>query len=380
MLLVGVAEAFKVPVGVFQGGLNAAQKFVAINAREIAILVLYGVLVVVAFVVSGPALVWAAAAYAVTQFMGAVITWRIAHRLLPWQRIRRDGFDWAVLRKVLGFGLWMLVGAIAVLLYWRTGNIIINKLLDPVLVTGYSVVVGILLQGYQLAALGSGVLFSAATVLHAKQDLDRMARMIYRASRVTTALAAPAVLFLAFFGKPVMTIYLGDSHYGEYGVYFAVLGAAMIIQMTQIPSRTVPPAFAKNAANNLVALLAAALNVGMALLLILGFGWGLMGVAASAAIVIALFNACFLPWYSARLLGVSWWQHLAKSTLLPIAHCIPALAVLAVFRVVGVGDTLAQLIAVLVAVAVVHGAYMLTVGLMPEDRGAVLGWVKRVLH
>jgi len=378
MLLVGVAQAFKVPVSVFQGGLNAAQKFIALNLREIAVQVLYGALVVVAFVAAGASLLWVAIAWAVTQLIGAFFTWTIAWRLLPWQRLRRDGFDWAVLRKVLGFGLWVLIGTIASFLYWRTGNIIINKLLDPILLTGYSVVVGILLQGYQLASLGSGVLFSAATVLHARRDVDRMARMTYRASRVTTALAAPIVLFLAFFGSPVMTIYLGDVHFGEYGIYFAVLGAALLIQMTQIPSRTVPQAYARNAANNLVALAAAAANVGMALLLILGFGWGLMGVAASAAIVIALFNACFLPWYSARLLQVGWWQHFVKSTLLPIAHCLPALAVLAIFWATGFGQTLWQLIVVLVVTLVVHGAYMVAWGLPTEDRKSVVGWVKRM--
>lgn len=380
MLLVGLGESAKVPVSVFQGALDGAQKFVAINAREIVVLITYGILVVLAFMLSGPALIWAAAAYALTQALGAVITWRVARRILPWQRIKRTAFDWPVLRKVLSFGLWVLVGAVATMLYWRSGNIVINKLLDPVSVTGYSVVVSILLQGYSLAGYGVGVLFSAAAILHAKQDLGRMARMIYRASRITTALAAPAILFLAFFGRSIMAIYLGDEQFGEYGIYFAVLGAAMIIQMTQIPSRIVPQAFARNAANNLVALLASAVNVGMALLLILVFDRGVMGIAASAAIIIGLYNACFLPWYSARLLRVSWWQHLAKSAVLPIAHCLPALAVLAIFRLVGVGSTIPHLVIILVAVVAVHGTYMLSFGLMRDDRQMILASARRLLR
>jgi O-antigen/teichoic acid export membrane protein len=380
MLLVGIAEAFRIPVGVYQGGLDAAQKFVAINLREIVVLILYAALVVVAFTVSTPALLWVAAAYALTQLMGAVITWRVARRLLPWQQIKWSAFRWGTLRTVMAFGLWALLGSISILLYWRTGNVIINKLLDPVLVTGYSVVVGILLQGYQLAGLGTGVLFSAATVLHANQDLDRLARMIYRASRVTAALSVPAILFLVFFGGPVMTLYLGDSHYAEYGVYFAVLGPAMIIQLTQIPSRTVPQAFGKNAFNNVVVLLFAAFNVGLSLLLVSVAHWGLMGVAASAAIVIALLNLCFWPWYSAGLLGIGWWRYFTRSLLLPLAHCLPALAVTAGMWALGVGDTLGELVAVAAAVVIVHGAYMLAVGLPREDRKAVLAAVKRVQH
>jgi O-antigen/teichoic acid export membrane protein len=380
MLLVGIAESFRIPVGVFQGGLDAAQKFVAINMREIAVLLFYAVLVVVAFTVSGPALIWVAAAYALTQFVGAAVTWGIARRQLPWLRISRGAFRWDTLRTVIGFGLWALLGAAATLLYWRTGNVITNKLLDPILVTGYSVVVGILLQGYSLASLGTGVLFSAATVLHAKQDLERLARMIYRASRVTAALGVPAILFLAFFGRQIMTLYLGDSHYGEYGVYFAVLGPAMIIQLTQIPSRTVPQAFGKNAVNNTVSLLFAAVNVGLSLFLVAVLHWGLMGVAASAAIVITLLNLCFWPWYSARLLGIGWLRHLARSMLLPLVHCVPALAVLVGSWALGLGSALGELLGIAAAVVVVHGAYMLAIGLPAEDRKAALATVKRVLR
>jgi O-antigen/teichoic acid export membrane protein len=240
--------------------------------------------------------------------------------------------------------------------------------------------VGILLQGYSLASLGTGVLFSAATVLHAKQDLERLARMIYRASRVTSALGVPAILFLAFFGKQIMTLYLGDSHYGDYGIYFAVLGPAMIIQLTQIPSRTVPQAFGKNAVNNAVSLLFAAINVGLSLLLVSALHWGLMGVAGSAAIVIALLNLCFWPWYSARLLGIGWLRHLAGSMLLPLVHCLPALAVLAISWALGFGSTIAELAAIAAAVVLVHGVYMLALGLPAQDRKAVLATMKRVLR
>jgi O-antigen/teichoic acid export membrane protein len=380
MLLVGIAEAFRIPVGVYQGGLDAAQKFVAINIREIVVLLFYAALVVVAFTVGTPALLWVAAAYALTQLMGAVITFSVARRLLPWQRIKWSAFRWATLRTVMAFGLWALLGSMATLLYWRTGNVIINKMLDPVLVTGYSVVVGILLQGYQLAGLGTGVLFSAATVLHANQDFDRLARMVYRASRVTAALSVPAILFLVFFGGPIMTLYLGNSSYQEYGVYFAVLGPAMIIQLTQIPSRTVPQAFGKNAANNIVVLLFAVFNVGLSLFLVSAVHWGLMGVAASAAIVIALLNLCFWPWYSARLLGVSWWRHLTGSMLLPLAHCLPALAVTAGLWALGMGETVAELVIVAAAIVVVHGAYMLAVGLPREDRTAVVAKLRGALR
>ncbi len=378
MLLVGLGEASKVPVSVYQGGLDAAQKFIALNTREIGILLLYGTMVVVGFTTSGPALIWVGAVYALAQALGAVFTWRVARRILPWLRVRRGAFSWSVMRPVLSFGVWVLTAAVATLLYWRTGSIIINKLLDPVLVTGYSVVISILTQGYALAGFGTGVLYAAASVLQAKGDHDRLSRMVYRASRVTTAMAGPVLLFMAFFGRPIMTIYLDDPAYGDFGIYFAVLGAAMIVQMTQLSGRTVPGAFAKNAAFAIVSMLCAAVNVGLAIFAVQVLDAGLMGVAASAAIIITLFDAIFSPWYCSRLLEVSWWSYFVRSLALPIVHCLPALAVLAAFYLAGLGDTLVQLIAIAAVVAAVHGIYMLKFGLMPEDRKAVLGTVTKL--
>jgi O-antigen/teichoic acid export membrane protein len=380
MLLAGLGGALRIPFGVFQGGLNAAQQYVAINLREIGLLLLRGTLVVLLFTVSGPSLIWVAAVSLLIECLGSIVTWQIARRVVPWQKIRRSSFSWNTLWKVNSFSAWMLVGSIAGLLYWKTDNIIINKLLDPTLLTGYSIVVSILLQAYSLASLGSNVLIPAATIMHAQKNMHRMARMIYRANRVTVALGVPVIAFLMIFGSSVLVLYLGDAEYAAYGILFPILGSTLILSLTQIAGKTVPQACGKNAINNAMSLLVAVANVGLSLYFVLVREWGLVGVAAGTAVVTGIQQLIFWPWYVARLLDIRWRECFIESMVIPLAHCLPACGLLIALRVLGMGESPGGLIAILAAAALIHGAYTLLWGLYPEDRRAALAVLGKLGH
>ncbi|MBN1461910.1 MAG: oligosaccharide flippase family protein [Armatimonadetes bacterium] len=371
MLLAGLGGAVRIPFSVYQGGLDAAQQYVAVSIRETALLVLRALLIVLMFTLSGGSLIVVAGVSLFVESCGAVVTWRIARRVVPWQRIRWKSFDRRTLLRVSSFSGWVLVASVAGLLYWQTDNIVINKLLEPTLLTGYSVVATFLIQTNQLTLLGNSVLSSASTILHARDDTARIARMIYRANRITVPMAVPVYLFLALFGSSILTIYLGDSEYASYGVLFAILGGPMILSVTQTANTSVPRAYGRNALNSSVALLAAVANIGLSVYFVTVLNWGLVGVAAGTAIVVLVDKGLFWPWYTARLLSIRWITMLADTVLLPLGHCLPAGIVLAMFRVVGYGSTVAELVVVVVATAAVQVTYAMIHGLHPEDRRSV---------
>ncbi len=378
MLLAGIAGVARVPASAFQAGLNAAQQYVAINAREIALTILRAILIVLAFTVFTPSLVWVSGTYLVVEAAAALITWRLARRVVPWQRVRWSTFDWRTLLRVNAFSGWLLVGSLATLLYWRMDSIVINKLLDPTLVTGYSVVAAILMQTYFLGSLGISVVNPAATVLHATGDIARMARIIYRANRVTVALAVPALIFLMLFGSQVLALYLDSPDYEAFGILFSVLGSAMIVQLTQVGSRSVPTAFGKAALNNTVTLAFGAAGVGLSILFVVAFDMGIIGVAAGVALMAAASNILFWPFYTARLLGVRLRDFFLNSMVIPLAHCLPAAAILLASWVFGAGSSAAGLIAAFAVAYLLHGIYMLRFGLDRTDRGALVQALRRV--
>jgi O-antigen/teichoic acid export membrane protein len=272
------------------------------------------------------------------------------------------------------------VGSVAGLLYWKTDSIVINKLLDPTLLTGYSVVINILMQAYMLASLGSNVLTPVATIMHAQKDMHRMARMIYRTNRVTVLMGVPAIAMLMTFGSEIIVLYLGNDEYANYGVLFPILGSAIILSLTQIAGRTIPQACGKNAVNNIMSILSAVANVGFSLYFVIVLKWGLIGVAAGTAVAAVFQQFIFWPCYIAWLLEIPWRRYFMESMVIPLAHCLPACVPLVVFRLFGIGSSLQGLIVIVIVTAVVHIGYTLAWGLYPQDRQAVIALLMKVLY
>ena len=379
MLLVGLAGAVRIPFGVFQAGLIAGQCFVAHNIIRAAFFVARAVLTVLAFTVCTPSLIWVAAIFLAVQTASAVTTYAVARRRVPWQRLRWRSFDWAVLRRVSNFSLWTLVFSVAGLLYWKTDNVVINKLLDPTWLTGYAIVAGLLLASYRVTALGSTALGPAITVMHAQDDIPRIERVIYRTNRVLVPLGAFPVIFCMVFGKPLLRAYVGAG-YESYAYLFPILAVGLIACMPTSAAGYVPMAFGRIALPSLVSLTTGVANVAVSVFLVVALGWGLAGVAAGTTIVWVLYNFFFWTPLVAHLLRVRLRRYFLLGTVVPLANCIPAGATFALLRVCGLGRGWLGLLAVLAIAAAVQGAHMLLWGLARKDQEVVLGSLRAALR
>jgi len=367
MLFAGLGGAVALPFGVFQGGLRAAQKFVIINVITAIFLVARLILIVLAFTLSMPSLIWVAGVNLALAIGEDVTFFTVARRIVPWQRIRWSAFNWTVLKKVNSFSLLILVTSVAGLLYWKTDNIIINKLLEPSLLTGYAVVVSFILYTYQVATLGVSVLTPAATIMHAKGESARMSRLIYRVNRTVVPASVCLLAFIIIFGREILKVYLGPS-YAEYAILFPILGISAIISVTQNSSGIVPQAFGRIGIVSMMSLAVAILNVLLSLYFVLVLKWGLIGVAAGTAIVAVFYRSIFWPWYTARLLKVPWSEYFRKSILVPLFNSLPFISVILVMRLMNLGKGWIGLISVFMVGGLVQAIYMLMYGLERTDR------------
>ena len=370
MFLTGLSGAAAIPFGIFNGGLRAGQQFVIINAIRVALLLMRLLLVVLVFSLFAPSLIWIGGIYLVLELLSGMATFLTVRRVLPTSRVRWRSFRWPVLWKVNSFSLLVLVTNIAGLLYWKTDNIIINKFLDPSLLTGYSVVVNFVQYSKQIAVLGISVLIPVATLIYAQKDYSRIGRLVYRANRSVVPLAVSLQVFLIVFGRELLEVYLGGG-YSEYAALFPILAVGSIIAVTQSAAGVVPQAFGKLLTVSLVSLTAAIANVALSLFFVVILEWGLFGVAAGTAIVLLISKTIFWPWYTARLLQMPWRKYVYESCLVPLGNCLPVVCFMLFFSWFGFGKSLSTLIFVVVSCAVVHTLYMVLWGLDPRDKIAI---------
>jgi len=371
MLFAGLGGAVALPFGVYQGGLNAAQQFVIINVISVIFLVARLVLIVLAFTLSVPSLILIAGVNLALAIGEDITFFTVARKIVPWQRIRWSAFNWAVLKKVNSFSLLVLVTSVAGLLYWKTDNIIINKLLEPSLLTGYSVVVSFVLYSYQLTSLGSFVLSPIATIMFSNNDLPRIGRLIFRANRILVPLSVPVLFFLIVYGKEILELYIGKQ-YSSYWVLFPLLAGPAILSVTQASAGAVPQALNKMGLVSLVALLASVTNVLLSIVFVTWFKWGLIGVAAGTAIVMVILRSIWSPWYTSHLLKIPWHRYYWNANVLPLLYCVPALCVMLMCHIIKFPNAITQLIVAFTAAATVHLAFTIKWGIMDVDRKKVM--------
>ncbi|MCL6584868.1 MAG: hypothetical protein K6U11_14710 [bacterium] len=372
MLLMGLSGMVAIPFSTFNGGLRAAQKFVILNILQIVLLTVRMGIIVIAFTLSAPSLIQVGGIYLILELANGVVTFLIARKVVPWNRVRWKSFNWKILWEVNNFSLLVLIIHVAHLLYWRTDNIIINKLLDPTMLTGYSVVVNFVVNCYQLSSLGTAVLKPTAVILHAENNVPRLRRLLYRTNRIIVPVTASILFFLIIYGQELLDVYVGPS-YREYAVLFPILAGVCIFSITQgAAASIVPHAFGRLLLVSSVLLIGAVANVILSIFFVVVFKWGLIGVAAGTAVVKVIETTVFWPWYIANLLNIPLLDYLYESYLVPVGNCLPAVLVLLGLRWIGFGKGLIELVSVTAIVGFIESIYLLVWGIDQHDRKAIM--------
>lgn len=379
MLLAGLSGAVALPFGVFQGGLRAAQKFVILNVIRIISMVTRLILVILAFTLSLPSLIWIAGIQLLLAIGEGIVILLVARKVVPWQKVRWNLFSWKVLKRVSNYSLLVLVTTIAGLLYWKTDNIIINKLLDPCMLTGYAVVVNLVLSSYRMTSLGAGALGPVATIMFSQGNLSRISRLIFRTNRITVSLSVPLLLFLIIYGKEIIEVYVGKQ-YSNYSNLFLLLAGASILSVTQANGNIVPQALNRMGLVSLVSLGTAVANILLSMYFVISLKWGMMGVAAGTAIVTAISRTIWSPWYISHLLKIPWRRYFWNANILPLVNCIPVLCVMLIFYNIKFSNTLTHLIVSFTVCGVVHLLIVIIWGIAREDRKTVFEMLRRVRH
>lgn len=379
MLLAGLSGAVALPFGVFHGGLRAAQKFVILNVIRIISMVTRLILVILAFTLSLPSLIWIAGIQLLLAIGEGIVILLVARKVVPWQKVRWSLFSWKVLKRVSNYSLLVLITTIAGLLYWKTDNIIINKLLDPCMLTGYAVVVNLVLSSYRMTSLGAGALGPVATIMFSQGNLSRISRLIFRANRITVSLSVPLLLFLIIYGKEIIEVYVGKQ-YSNYSNLFLLLAGASILSVTQANGNIVPHALNKMGLVSLVSLGTAVANILLSMYFVISLKWGMMGVAAGTAIVTAISRTIWSPWYISHLLKIPWRRYFWNANILPLVNCIPVLCVMLFFYNIKFSNTLTHLIVSFSVCGILQLVFIILCGIAREDRKKVFEMLRRVRH
>ena len=258
------------------------------------------ILIVAAFSLLGPALRYIGYIDLVlTVFIlcAKISYWR---KLTPELHLSLSDIDFKRLRPILGMSGWIIINYLGFLLFLRTDIWIANRFISAEAAGQYAA----LLQWDTLIRSASGALafLTAPMILiyYSRNEMVQAANLSRLSIKLLTGLLAIPVALIAVFSPQLLRIWLG-AEFEHLWPILAIMVSHLFI------NAGVTPAFHLQTATNhvktpaLVTLVLGVINTALALVVVIIFDGGLMGIAIVGAVILTLKNAIFTPWYAARI-------------------------------------------------------------------------------
>jgi membrane protein EpsK len=286
-------------------------------------------LVAVLFLVVSPRIEYAGAgilAGTIVSTIGAIWLWRV---LTPELRIRVTDFDWKMLRNLCSTGWWVIVSQVGILLYQNIDLVVANRLFGPDKSGRYAAVLQL---AAMLSTLGMAVGEIFAPTMYQKYSRGNhgeLAAYLNRAIKFVGLVMALIVGLVCGFSGPLLQLWLGPT-FGSMAPLLILMAIHLAINLATYPLYAVPLAANRVKVPGLVTLGIGVLNLVLALLFTMAFGWGLYGLALAGVVSLTIRRFVFTPLYVASILNQPWHTYFQR---MPAIICA-TLATIGLGRVV----------------------------------------------
>jgi len=306
----GLAVAVSMPVMVHHGVITGCQRYDLAMFAEAGghLTIICGLIVVLSF---GGGLKPMAVTVLAGRLIECILKVVISHRVCPQLRMRLGLVSRSSIKQLATFGGKYFLAQTARICLYQGNSMMVAFFIGPVALPVYARSVALILHADKFLFQFGRVLIPTASTVQAKAAAGDLRRLTLRVARYSSLLALPIVAILVVMGKPLLTVWMGES--------FAVLPLLPILALGHLAGLTQTGAFFtllgidRHGVPALAMLVAAVVSVVTSWLCLGVFGLGLMSVALSMACAVFAANALVTPIVISRIVGVSVWRYLAET-------------------------------------------------------------------
>lgn len=219
------------------------------------------------------------------------------------------------------FGGKTLIPNISNLLLNQTTSILILSYLTPGALALFSRPRSLVYYVDVLVRKMAMILIPMASSLESIGDLREIRELVIKAARYSLYMALPIVLVLVIFGGPVMQVWMGPRYAN--GWIPAILAGGYLAVLVQLPGLYILTGLNAHGRAGVARLVASLCSVGLNVLVLAYFHWGLVGTAVAVSLPLAILNLVDIPLVVSRRMGLGV-GHYFKSILIgPLLHTVP---------------------------------------------------------
>jgi O-antigen/teichoic acid export membrane protein len=289
----------------------------------------------------------------------------LAARLLPGLRLSPRLATVVTLRRIGGYSVWLFLLDAATRVFYNADAVLIAGYLPVSAVTAYNL-------GFRPANAISyfagplvSVFLPAASELEARRATGELQRLLISGARLALMLTIPPALWLLFWGREALTVWVGPGHADALPVLYVFLGV-FLVSAAQNPASVILRGMGRVRPLALAVGLEYVANIALSLWLIPRVG--VVGAALGTLVPAVVNDLGWIPWLVCRTLGVPYRRFLLRACAGPALAALPAGALAWVAHGWLAEPTLAALAGGAALVGAAYGAGCLLFAAGPEEK------------
>jgi O-antigen/teichoic acid export membrane protein len=214
------------------------------------------------------------------------------------------------LRELFGYGIPAFISSVAGRLIGQTDLVVVAAVISTDDVTPYSV--GAMLVYYTISFIAriQRTFFPPVQRAIARGEMGPARWLFRRQVQLGLLCGVPAYVGFIIFGGVFIRCWMLGPEFTEEMVQqsalvMAILAASRLALLPALGSEGMLAALGHVRQNAAIGIGEALLNLGLSLLFVLGFGWGLPGVAGGTLAAAIVVRMLILPWYTCRKAGMN---------------------------------------------------------------------------
>jgi O-antigen/teichoic acid export membrane protein len=325
VLIVGSSFVLSMPLQVSSALLCGLQRYDILNLTEFLMLLLRTFLVVI-LLGRGYSLLTIGLVYGIGEILVKFVQFVYIRKLLPDVSISVRSIDFKLLKEMLAYGINTCLYRTGSLLTLKATDLVIAIYIGTAEVGQFAVAIaGILLLSQLLRAFATAIK-PAVSDLDARDEHSHVREISFLMQKYSLLLIIPAACFLIVMGREFLQVWVGEKFQGpsvvnNLGIVLAILTVGHCLRLAQYSNFLVLVGKGDHKIFGLLAIVTGLLCISASIVSVKVFNLGLIGIAWSNSIPMALMSGIVLPIYFNMKMKISiretivriWWPVLLGS-------------------------------------------------------------------
>ncbi len=353
VLIVGFCFAFAMPFQPSYAILSGLQQYGIANLVALIILLLRTAMVVV-LLMQGYGLLATGIVYGLSEITGRAMQATFARKLLPAASLSWSKIDFKLLREMLGYGINTLLYAMGAIIIYYASNLIIGIFLSTAEISQFGVATAGVLLLSQLLLAFTAAIKPAVSDLDARNDHEKVGQIATLTQKYSLLMIIPGGFFLIAMGREFLYVWVSDRFadpaiVDRMATILAILAVGHCLMLAQHSNFIVLVGRGQHRIFGALTALMGLLCVSVSIVSLTMFDAGLVGIAWSNLIPMALISGLVLPVYFNRKMNISVTENLRDVWKPAVFGSLPAVATIFLWKRLAPPDSWLELCSVILA-------------------------------